>query len=257
MLISKIEKLKDNKYKVIIDGEAIITFDNVLLRNNLLYKKEIDQELYKTILSETDYYNNYNRVVKYILKRRRSEKEIKEYLKKLETNESDIDSMIGKLKDLKLINDEEYCKAYINDKINLSKQGINKIRIDLLNQDIPIEIIEKELSNVDVNLLNNRLEKLIIKKINSNKKYSNNQLKQRIVNEMINLGYNKENVLIILEHNMKEDFEILEKEFEKLYNKLSKRYSGSDLENKLKQKLLLKNFKIENINVLLQKKIEE
>ena len=44
MLITKIEKLKNNKYKIIIDDEKIITFDNVILDNNLLYKKVIDKE---------------------------------------------------------------------------------------------------------------------------------------------------------------------------------------------------------------------
>ena len=257
MLINKIEKFKDNKYKITIDGEIITTFDNVLLNNNLLYKKEIDEEMYKIILKDTEYYNNYNRVVKYILKRRRSEKEIKKYLTKLEVNEKDINSIIIKLKDINLINDKEYCKAYINDKVNLSKQGINKIRIDLIEQDIPIEIIETELSNIDVNLLNNRLEKIILKKINYNRKYSNNQLKQRILNEMINLGYNKENILNILEKNIKDDSKILETEFDKLYNKLSKKYFDKELSNKLKQKLMLKNFKIEDINNLLQKKLED
>ena len=195
MKIDKIEKMKDNRYKITIDGEVITTFDNVILDNNLLYKKEIDKELYDSIIKNTEYYSNYNKVVKYILKRRRSEKEIKKYLVKLELKEEDINSIIIKLKNINLINDIEYCKAFINDKVNLSKQGINKIRIDLLEQEIPIEIIEDELRKVDIDLINNRLEKLIVKKINSNRKYSKNQLKQRILNEMINLGYDKNSIL--------------------------------------------------------------
>ena len=257
MKINKIEKMKDNKYKITIDGEVITTFDNVILDNNLLYKKEIDKELYNTIIKDTEYYSNYNKVVKYILKRRRSEKEIRNYLFKLELNEIDIEKIISKLKNINLINDIEYCKAFINDKVSLSKQGINKIRIDLLEQEIPIEIIEEELKKIDIDLLNNRLEKLIMKKISANRKYSKNQLKQRILNEMINLGYNKETILNILDKNLIEDKSIVEREFEKIYNKLSKKYSGSELNIKVKQKLLAKNFNTDDINSLIQRKTEE
>ena len=256
MKIEKIEK-KGNKYNIIIDGNVITTFDNVLLENNLLYKKDIDSELYKKIIKDTIYYDNYNKVVKYILKRRRSEKEIKKYLLKLEVNESDIEKIIIKLKEINLINDTQYCKAFINDKINLSKYGINKIKIELIEQDIPIDVIEEELANIDINVLNARLEKLILKKINSNRKYSKKHLGQKILNEMINLGYNKEIILNILDENLKDDKSIIEKEFEKIYIKLSKKYSGKDLNIKVKQNLLLKNFNIEDINNLLQRKTEK
>ena len=101
MLITKIQKLKNNKYNLIIDGEKIITYDNVILDNNLLYKKVIDKDLYNKIIEDTNFYDVYNVVVKYIMKKRRSEKEIKEYLKKynLESNKKDI--IISKLKSIK------------------------------------------------------------------------------------------------------------------------------------------------------------
>ena len=46
MLIEKIEKLKNNKYNIYINGEKITTYDNIILENNILYKKQIDNDLY-------------------------------------------------------------------------------------------------------------------------------------------------------------------------------------------------------------------
>jgi len=66
MKIQKIEKLKNNKYKLLIDDEVFITFDNVILDNKILYKKEIDKKIYNLIKKETEYYDIYNKVVKYI-----------------------------------------------------------------------------------------------------------------------------------------------------------------------------------------------
>lgn len=254
MEIQKIDKLKNNKYKLTIDDEILITFDNVILDNNLLYKKEIDKELYEKIIKDTEYYNIYNKTIKYILKKRRSEKEIRGYLLKLNLDNENINKIVLKLKNINLINDIEYCKAFINDKVYLSKNGINKIKGELLEQDIPIEIIEQQLNSIDVDIFNNRLEKMIIKRINSNKKYSNYQLKQKIINEMINLGYNKEVILSIVDNNIASDLNIIEKEFDKTYNKLIKKYEEKEIFIKIKQKLLYKGFNIDDINNLIQKK---
>ena len=248
--------MKDNKYKIYIDGESFLTYDNVILDNDLLYKKDIDVKIYNKLISDTKYYDVYNKTVKYILKKKRSEKEIGEYLTKLEVGEKDRDKIINKLRDIRLINDIEYCKSYINDKVYLSKNGINKIKIDLLEQNIPIEIIEEELNKIDKEIINGRLERLIIKKINSNKKYSNSHLKQKILIEMINLGYEKQSILNIIDNNLENENQIIKREFDKLYLRLKVKYEGFELENKLKQKLLSKGFNLEDVNKLLQEKKE-
>ena len=257
MEISKIVKMKDNKYKIYINNEYIVTYDNVILENDLLYKKNIDTKLYKKILIDTNYYNIYNNIVKLILKRKRSEKEVKLYLKKYEIEENTMQKIINKLKEIKLIDDVEFCKSYINDKLYLSKSGINKIKNELLDHNIELNIIEEKLNNVDISVLDNRLEKLVIKKINNNKKYSNYLLKQKILNEMINLGYEKNKILQVLEANLTNDISVLNKEFEKNYTKLEKKYNGVELITKLKQKLLQKGFNIDDINKLLKEKTEE
>lgn len=249
--------MKDNKYKIYINNEYIVTYDNVILENDLLYKKNIDTKLYKKILIDTNYYNIYNNIVKLILKRKRSEKEVKLYLKKYEIEENTMQKIINKLKEIKLIDDVEFCKSYINDKLYLSKSGINKIKNELLDHNIELNIIEEKLNNVDISVLDNRLEKLVIKKINNNKKYSNYLLKQKILNEMINLGYEKNKILQVLEANLTNDISVLNKEFEKNYTKLEKKYNGVELITKLKQKLLQKGFNIDDINKLLKEKTEE
>ena len=251
MNIEKIIKLKNNKYKIVFDDHEITTYDNVILDNNLLYKKNIDKENYDKIIKDTNYYDIYNKCVKSILKKRKSEKEIKEYLDKF--NIDNKDKIISKLKEINLINDRDFTRAYINDKIYLSKCGINKIKNDLINLGIDIIIINEELSNIDKSIFQDLLEKQVLKKIKNNTKYSNYQLKQKILNEMINLGYEKEDILSIIDVNIISDNEILEKEFNKIYNKLKTKYSGYELNQKIKQKLTIKGFKVDDIN----KKIEE
>ena len=48
MQIKKIKKVASNKYKIdFTNGDSIITYDNVILENNILLKKEIDDSLYE------------------------------------------------------------------------------------------------------------------------------------------------------------------------------------------------------------------
>ena len=50
MKIEKIQKLKNNKYKIKLDsGDIINTYDDVILNNSLLFNKEIDLELLNKI----------------------------------------------------------------------------------------------------------------------------------------------------------------------------------------------------------------
>lgn len=246
MIIKKIIKLRNNKYKIIFDDHEITTYDNVILENNLLYKKNISKDIYDKIIRDTNYYDIYNKCVKSILKRRKSEKEIIDYLDKFEIDNKD--KIISKLKNINLINDKEYIKAYINDKIYLSKNGINKIKKDLINLGIDIKLIEEELNNIDKDMFYEKLEKIIIKKINNNTKYSEYQLKQKILNDMINLGYDREDILSIIDNNIKPNNDIFEKEFNKIYNKLKLKYDGYELKQKIKQKMITKGFNIDLIN---------
>ena len=257
MLLNKIIKMKNNKYKIILDNENIITYDNVILENDLLYKKSIDNKLYKKIITDTKYFDIYNNTVKYILKRIRSEKEINKYLDKYELSDIDKNKILNKLKSINLINDDQYCKSYISDKLHLSNYGINKIRKELINNGISNDIIDSNLNNIDKEENVEKLEKIILKKLNANKKYSSYYIKQKILNDMINLGYDREDIIRIIDKNSFDDIDILNSEFNKLYNKLSKKYSGFELKNKLKKSLISKGFSLEDINDLINENTED
>lgn len=250
----KIESIKKDKskYKIIIDGEVLKTYEDIILEFNLLYKKEIDINEYKEILSRTEYYDVYDRVVKLLLKGRKSEKQIRDYLEKFNIKNKDKESIIEKLKHIKLIDDLAFTRAFINDKLLINKWGINKIKLELINNDIDYNIIEQEIKNIDNDILNNNIERLIVKKINSNHRYSNYQLKNKILNELINLGYKKECIIESLDRNLNDDSDILIKEYNRLLKRLEKKYDGEELEYRIKQKLLQKGYSKDKINSLIK-----
>ena len=257
MKIEKIKKVDKNKYQLqLSNDEAIITYDEVILKNNLLFKPQIDSNLLNQINIDTRYYDIYNRVIKLISTRLRSKKEIKEYLNKLNISIEDQEKIINQLTKIGLINDINFTKAYINDRTYLSNDGPNKIKKDLEEHDIDINIIEEEITNINQEIIYEKLKKLINKKIKNNRKYSIYQLKQKIVLDLINLGYDKDMILGCLNNQKLDNNDILEKQYNKLYTKFSKKYTGNELYKRIKQSLYQKGFNIEEINNLIEQKIE-
>ena len=244
MNIIKIVKLKSGKYKLYLDNnETIITYDEVILVNNLLFHKQIDNDTIKKIKDENNYYELMNKAVNYISKRLRSEKEINYYLNKQTKDIYMIDKIICELKNKHLIDDRNFTKAYINDKINLSNNGILKIKKDLQKLGVSKQIIEEEIDNMKLKSDNNKLKKMIEKKIKSNNKYSSNYLKQKIINDMINLGYEKKEIINIIKNYQIDDSKTYQKEYDRLFNKLNKKYQGSELEFQVRKRLIAKGFK--------------
>lgn len=248
MKIKKIKKEKE-KYKIELENKEIITtYDAVILKNNILYKKELTKEDIKKIEQENKYYESYNTVLKYSSKRIRSEYEIKKYMKK--QNIENQNEILKKLKEENIINDKNYTKAYIHDKIYLSQEGPEKIKKELIKQDIDENTINEELETIDQNEILKKLEKQITKKI-SNKKESEKKLKQKIINNFIELGYEKQDIIEIFEAKYKKNNEIIKNEYTKIYNKLKEKYEGEQLNFRIKQKLYQKGFTIEEINEII------
>ena len=77
-----------------------------------------------------------------------------------------------------------------------------------------------------------------------NKDKGSNYLKRKILFSLINLGYNKEVILSVLNSITFNDTDIIKKEREKAYNKYSKKYSGYELDLKVKSYLYRKGFNI-------------
>ena len=250
MKINKIKKLSNDKYKIELDnGDKITTYEDVLIEENILYKKEIDNELLNTINNKNDYYKIYNKTLKYIMTKIRSEKEINIYLDKQNIEEKDKEKIIKRLKDNGMLNDNNYYVSYISDRIRLSNDGPNKIKNELVSHNIEESKINEELDKYK-ELIYEKLEKLINKKIKTNKD-SEYIMKQKLTTYFINLGYEKSMIDEILNNIKIDNSDSIKKEYDKQYRKLSKKYSGDELKYKLKNNLYQKGFKMDEINDII------
>ena len=246
MKIIKFKKNKKNTYEVYFDDNTSTNFyDDVIVKYNLLINKTLDEKKFEEVFLYNEFLEKYYKAIKYINKKMRTELEIKKYLSKDSTDDTDIEKIIELLKKDGFLNKERYLKAYINDQYNLTLNGPLKVQKDLIN----LGYEKEEINNYIYNLKwDRRIEKIINKKIKNNTKISNNNLKNKILNDIIKLGYEKEEILEHLELiKLSSDEDNLIKELNKIYNKYSNKYNNSELEFKIINYLYRKGYNIEDI----------
>ncbi len=255
MKIEKYKKLKDNRYQLFLDNQnEIILYDDIILKYNLLLKKNIDEKELKEILKENNSLECYYKSIKYLAKKSRCKKEVIAYLTRNHYEEKEIEKAIQLLEEKKYLNEDNYLKSYINDQILFTHNGPTKIKRKLLDLDLQEEKINEALSVIDEKIWNEKLQKIITKKIAVNRKESAPKLKEKIILYCMNEGYSKENILKIINTvDITTNSAILEKEFNKVYIKLSRKYKNeSDLFFELKRKLYTRGFTKDEIENVIQ-----
>ena len=199
MKIDKYEKIGKGKYRLYLsNGEVIEIYDDVIISNELLLKKEIDVNIYNKILKENELQEKYNACVKYITVRIRCTKEIYDYLKRKNVNEEDIDLIIDKLIKNKLLDNEKFCECYIKDKLRFTSWGPYRIKRELCNYNISSDISIKYDYLLDDDIIYDKLDKLILKSIKNNHKLDNNKLRNKLYKSFLGLGYKSDMIVSIL-----------------------------------------------------------
>ncbi len=242
MKINKFKKLGRNKYKVFFDNEELTLYEDIILKYDLLIKKEISLDDLDKIIKDNEDYDAYNLALNYIEIKMRNRKELYTYLSNKGFERKLINSVISKIEKLGLLDEKAYIKAFINDKVNLSLDGPYKIKKALVDLDFNENDIDNYLNTFDNDIWKSKLEKLINKKKNLMKNKSYYMFIQKMKNDLFNLGYDSYMIDDYLS-NIKYESNALEKD----YDKACKKYSD---ETKIINYLLRKGYSYEEIKTL-------
>lgn len=247
MKILKYKKGKRNEYKIITDKGEYTIFDDVIIKYELLLKKELKEQEWNKILKENQLLKAYYESLKAINIRLRTAKELRNILKKKNYQNNEIEYALQRLEKEGYLNHKIYIEAYIHDAINLKIEGENKIFEDLEKLGFTYEEIKKELDKIDKNLYHEKIEKYINKKLKGNKK-SANEFKRKTLGELINKGFKKEDIERYLDKiEIEDNEEEIKKMIIKLYNKYIKKYDLYTTKLKIKNYLYTKGY--QNIEI--------
>lgn len=248
MKIIKYKKSTRGKYKLILDDlRELILYEEVILKYELLLKKEVLENEISDILRLNQEWDVYYVALNSIKARYKSVYDTKEFLRKREYPLDLIDSACCKLVNQGYLNDRSFTKSYINNQIITTSKGPNKIKRELNEHRIDMEIINSEIDVFDEETQIEKIRKVATRLFKSNRNKGGNVLRNKIVNDLINLGYDSTVIYKVIEDfDFSNDRDIARKEYEKLYRRLSRKYEGKELEYKIKEKLYQKGLYYED-----------
>lgn len=195
MEIKSYKKVKGNLYEVIIDDEKVELYDDIIIKYNLLLKKDLDKKEFNRLINENDSLSAYYKCLKYINTKLRSEKEIYNYLKRFNILDSDILKTIDKLKKDGYLDINLYLKSYIKDQLNFSNNGPYRIKNNLIGLGFKEPDIDNYLEEIDPKVWQDRIKKII----NKRKKLSRKgDFKTKNYIYLFNLGYEKNMIYSLL-----------------------------------------------------------
>ena len=246
MKIIRYEKKKNGMYQVFFENDYDVDLhEEIILKHNLLIKKEASKKELDRLIDENKIYVAYNLSIKYLTHKMRTIKETKENLYKNNFDKETVDKVVDILIKEKYLDDDMYSKAFINDKILLSNDGPNKIKNKLIELGVNKDIIDKNIIAFTDDIQQEKIKKIADKQIAINRNKSAFVLKNKINDYLYNLGYDKHLIIEYISHvSVKDDKELMKKEYDKIYKKYSKKYQGSELEFKVKQKMYSLGFNI-------------
>lgn len=242
MKIIKYKKGSKGLYKVELDdGRCLALYEEVILKFNLLLTKEV----LESDLEDIEKYNLecdvYYVALNSLKSRFKSVYDTKEYLLRKEYPNDLVEMAVDKLVSQGYLNDRSYAKGFINNKMVTSNMGPNKIRKELLEHKISLDIINEELVVFEEELQLEKINKVVDKLIRSNHTRGGFVLKKKITNDLVMLGYDIDLInRVISDYDFSNDKDMVKKEYDKLYKRLSRKYSGNELEYKIKEKLYQK-----------------
>jgi regulatory protein len=129
-----------------------------------------------------------DKIMKYVVFKKRTEYEVKNKLKNLSYEADKIDEIIEYLKETDFINDKSYVDKYLKDIKNLKKCSVLEIKYDLLKRGISEDIID---SIIDDDLYDFEL----LSAIDLAKKKYKSCDKDKIKRYLAGKGYIKSNIL--------------------------------------------------------------
>lgn len=158
--ITQVERQKKNprRFSIFLDGQFAFGADeDTVVDHRLIKGKEIRPEDLPRILFETEVGALMERMYRLFARRQRSEKEVREYLKKLAVSRKSkgqeepsavaVEQIIERLKKKGLVNDRQFAESWVISRRRSKRKGLWALKAELYQKGVAKEIIEETVSS--------------------------------------------------------------------------------------------------------------
>lgn len=265
-LITKIGRQKNNpeRYNIYIEEKYAFAVDETILLKYQLSKGRILEDFERDeIVFDDEVRKAFNKAIQFLSFRMRSEHEVKEKLLDAEYGEAVVLEAIQKLYQLGFLNDETFSKALLETQKKTGKKGPRAIQQELIKKGIEKSLQEEVLESYTEEDQTQIAQTLAEKIANQQSSKTPRQVKQKIQDTLLRKGYSYAIISKVIneiefETEAEEWEDMIADQGDKIWRKISAKYTGNDRRRRIKQALYLKGFPSEQIDIFIEKKeIEE
>ncbi|MGX7025129.1 recombination regulator RecX [Vagococcus hydrophili] len=258
-IIQSIRKLKNNHYNVTTkSGRKIRVSEDTLVRFRLLKGQEIEDDALTEIEKEAELDIGYQFALSYLSYQLRSEKEIRDHLKKKEVSSEGIIYVVNKLHEINLLDDLVFAESYVRTVMKTQDKGPQTVKQQLFKKGISEDNIAKalELFTFDEQEeMGMRLaEKALRKYQNKSHKEKINKVRQHLFTK----GYSGDVIELVMsnlevEKDEDDEWDRIMVEGQKLWRR-HQRLDASKKKQKIRQSLFQKGYDFDLINRFIEEK---
>ncbi len=217
MLITKLEYQKKDKGRVNVyvdEKFAVGLGANDVIKLGIFKGQEISSQQLQKIISESEFGKMFNSALNFLSYRPRSEWEVRQRLRKKQGKDASgeasssliaslqhDDEVIDKLRAIGQIDDEAFCRWFIEQRTTFKPKGERALKYELARKGIPKEIISKVFETQEKGVSDFELATRIVKK-----KFGDKFDKERIQRFLASRGF---------------DWNVIEEVVQKVYNNRS------------------------------------
>ena len=144
----KIQARDKNKVNVNLDGSYFCALMlETVMKHNLKVGMMIDEKVLENIQLESEKGLAYEKALKLVSTRYKTKREVENYLQEKGYMPATIWFVVKKLGEYDFINDERYVDSYLSH--HLKKDGVRKIKQQLLAKGVSEELIDSAINDVD------------------------------------------------------------------------------------------------------------
>ncbi|MDR0427549.1 MAG: RecX family transcriptional regulator [Dysgonamonadaceae bacterium] len=135
-----------------------------------------------------------HRLAAYCSRGERCMADVRKKMDAWDVSPSDQKKILSRLQKEDFLNEERYCKAFVNDKSKYSQWGAYKIKYALMQKNIPENIISDALQRIHPQETISRLNQLLEKKKKTLKGNNEYEIKQKLMRFATGRGYTPEEI---------------------------------------------------------------
>ena len=233
----------DHQQTFYITEDTIVRF--MLSRDKVISKEELAE-----IQCFAQFSYGKNLALYHLSFKARTEKEVREYLKKYDIEDTIASQVIANLKDENWINDRQYAYSIINANQLSGDKGPYVLTQKLAQKGISKSNIEEILKEFDFSEVAHRVANKLLKKYEG--KLPARALQDKIIQNLTNKGFSyseSKSAFDDLDSQVDQETtqELIFKELDKQYTKYARKYEGYELKQRLTQVLARKGYDFSDI----------